>query len=345
MLIALLLPAVQAAREAARRMSCTNNLKQIGIAVHNFHDTQDALPPVCIHADRPTIHMILFPYVEQQALHEILHVRGLYNKATSADDANVRRSNQNWDGTMTDPDLNALAGISFYRCPSSHSAPTIKRVGTNRGPVADYIAVISKKDLTRSQEWWRYFCADNRETAANRVTKRQDSFASPFRIPMLTFHPNVTEGSINEANAPRGIVNWTLQMTLASWQDGTTNQIIFTEKFIPAWARDDTTEANGWSAGYQISYPGGRSSAHIARIVSNQANLFARGPNDSNRTPTSNSQPGTDREGNEMLGSSHTGIVNTLIGDGSVRAISTTTLPLIMTHLANTEDSNPVVLP
>ena len=64
-LIALLLPAVQAAREAARRTQCVNNLKQIGLAIHNFHDVFLGLPPtrqICHHG---TWANILWPYLEQ----------------------------------------------------------------------------------------------------------------------------------------------------------------------------------------------------------------------------------------------------------------------------------------
>ncbi len=73
-LVALLLPAVQAAREAARRIESTNNMKQIMLALHNYHDTNNGFPPGTIEnkdlepEDRLSWLVSILPYLEQQAL-------------------------------------------------------------------------------------------------------------------------------------------------------------------------------------------------------------------------------------------------------------------------------------
>src|ERR1700694_1555625 len=66
-LVALLLPAVQAAREAARRSSCQNNLRQIGLAFQNFHDVSNAFPPVRIAGGDgwASCFVLIMPYMEQ----------------------------------------------------------------------------------------------------------------------------------------------------------------------------------------------------------------------------------------------------------------------------------------
>ena len=68
-LIALLLPAVQQAREAARRSQCKNNLKQIGLALHNYHDMANTLPPGWISTNRWGWNTMLLPGLDQAPLY------------------------------------------------------------------------------------------------------------------------------------------------------------------------------------------------------------------------------------------------------------------------------------
>ena len=107
-LVALLLPAIQAAREAARRSQCSNNLKQLGVAMHNFHDTYSRFPrnykQVGGNAwEALSSNYYLLPFIEQQAL---------FDQGES--------DPKNWSWTY-----NTLMNtpIPTFRCPSSQMAP------------------------------------------------------------------------------------------------------------------------------------------------------------------------------------------------------------------------------
>lgn len=107
-LVALLLPAVQAAREAARRSQCVNQLKQWGLAMQLFHDTREELPIGSRTKPRQTWVIHLWPYIEQNAL-------------ASRNDVKINFYQP--PGTIAGT-LNGLTGqaLSMYNCPSDEGA-------------------------------------------------------------------------------------------------------------------------------------------------------------------------------------------------------------------------------
>ena len=115
-LIALLLPAVQAAREAARRIQCSNNLKQIGLSLHNYHGSNKCFPPGSFwfgldYANyRGCILIRLLPYIEQQPL---------YDQYDFELKAGVPIDSQKLAGSN---DLIQSTIVPVFRCPSDNHA-------------------------------------------------------------------------------------------------------------------------------------------------------------------------------------------------------------------------------
>ena len=113
-LIGLLLPAVQMARNSARRTQCSNNLRQMGLAIHNFHDTKNFIPPSLPADGFLTWHVFLMPFLELNNLEDRL----------------------NWQLPYYQQDPEALqTGVPVYVCPSRRSSGDVSSFEMQNQPV------------------------------------------------------------------------------------------------------------------------------------------------------------------------------------------------------------------
>ncbi len=154
-LVALLLPAVQQAREAARRSQCKNNLKQLGLALHNYHDTLNILPPGVMGApgtDKGSLWgwgTMILPYLDQAPL---------YNSLSSFPNGKSSYTGLPASGfnaamtSFTPPNLLLQSVLPIFRCPSDVGADLVnvppgglngsRRDNTNQFGRANYAAVV-----------------------------------------------------------------------------------------------------------------------------------------------------------------------------------------------------------
>jgi prepilin-type N-terminal cleavage/methylation domain-containing protein/prepilin-type processing-associated H-X9-DG protein len=326
-LIALLLPAVQKVRSAALRTQCQNNLKQIGLALHNFHDNNDRFPPGCARDQAPfgtsgtngsgygaSWMAYILPFVEQDNLYRQLVFAG----------------GSGWEQTANGPVISDVV-IPIYRCPASPlpmncedpmHAPSDFNGGHARNVMAANYVGIAGADVSALPTETRV----NGGANINQATGGNGG--------------NVSAGGVLFPNS---------KVSIAQILDGTSNTMVVSEQadFITtvngskqAWT---ASSRNGWmmgaaSVGIPPNYlPGGNNRAFNITTIRYPINLTVNNWPDS---PGDCFDTGVceDFGGNIPLSSTHGGGVNALLADGSVRFVSQSTPLATLGGLATRDD-------
>jgi len=347
-LIALLLPAVQAAREAARRMQCTNNLKQIGLGVHNFINVRnDALPPLEVKRAGASVFVMIMPYLEQTAAYDIIanFKGGSTTTRSTGFDQDLAASNNDAVGfwrhdSMTTADRTALSSIQWAKCPSRRSGvqgtkidgsalpdpDTISRTVNGftmnniraNGPFADYAPVIYTTYEAPDCTNWQWIATDNTVNGVRYA--EHPGNCSPFRRARVETWP---DGAANGHT-------WIPRDSMSRWASGTTNQLIFGEKHIPLGVLGNEGVTWRHDQSFLCATDSGARDWAIGRAVA-ETRPLAR--------PTDTNAP------HNYFGSWHTGTVNFVMGDGSVQAVSTTVSGRLLGILANVNSMESASLP
>jgi len=200
-LIALLLPAVQAAREAARRMQCSNNLKQFGLACQTYHDAYKSLPSAKLNRggswDTFSAHIVLLPFMEQTARYDVIMSEDKRLKDVDPTDASLGLAP--WHGV----DLNQVNNPS-----SGEHYPY-------RGLVNAIPTLSCPSDAASSRPCWR-----NSQTVTSYMTCRGDRYSDSYS--------NADWGTPYQ----RGIFGTNGWNNMSAATDGTSNTILACESVV-----------------------------------------------------------------------------------------------------------------
>src|SRR5579883_2997308 len=146
-LIALLLPAVQSAREAARRAQCTNNLKQIGLAMHNYDSTMGSFPPAFKESAYGTWNVFILPFIEGTPSFNAWNFNGISGAGLTA---------FQYGGNGTPAAVNttvSLGRIQAYTCPSDTPTLSLYNIPSYNYAVNLGNTNLEQEDLTGIGGW------------------------------------------------------------------------------------------------------------------------------------------------------------------------------------------------
>jgi prepilin-type N-terminal cleavage/methylation domain-containing protein len=298
-LVALLLPAVQAAREAARRSSCSNNLRQIALATHNFHDTYQHLPPVRIAGGDgwATFFVLIMPYMEQSNAHSLWNLNRRYSQQTAAAQRTQIKSyycpsrrqpdqlstQEQWYVTDSTPPPNpqAAEGAQFRFGPANNPP----------GALGDYAACVG----------------DMRGLPNNPNAQNWFNTNSNGAVIIATPTP------ATPTNAPQSLVvsSWAYNTRFPVIEDGTSSTFLVGEKHVPAkmFGRPKVGDGPIYSGAWTC----------FAGRIAGFEDPLARGPND-----ISPSGGVVDGIYARKFGSFHPGVCQFAFCDGSTRIVRVT---------------------